>query len=208
MSYRTIKIPIRKVLRSYDVLHPIITRNVLLVNEITTRSYELLKLHLLHYPKTLITRRFMTDVFNLIGSTKPARNQELQQVYDEHFEHIYTKLDKTNLSHCLDTLQVEMIKCLETNIKTHFFRYQNRYVNETFDLKNNKSLKYELTQVKWDLNNGTLKSNVKYHDWIKTNKCPLDTNKVKFHPQSFLPYLIDLNKNGYTTNKCCHANTL
>lgn len=192
--FRSLKLPLKRVLRNYDVVHPVLDETVLRLNEIATRSFQLLKLLLLDNPRTHVDRKLLTQIFGLVGSSKTCSNVELQRVYDSYFAPIYEKLDKKNLSGCLDTLQAEMIRCLETNVRTHFYKHVNRFVNETFDLKHNENVRKELAQVKRDLYlGGQAKSDPRYHEWIDANRAPNESRLEKY-PQEYVPYLISLNK--------------
>jgi len=82
-------------------------------------------------------------------------------------------------------MATDMKTNIDNNIKLHFFKYVNRFVNSSFKKVNSqliekaekgkkaelrKELSKDVYEIKQDLLNNTLKSNVKYHDWIKTHK--------------------------------------
>jgi hypothetical protein len=113
------------------------------------------------------------------------------------------KLDGKNLSQILCYMSIDMITNIENNIKLHFVKYLNRFVNSSFKLINNellekcekgtktklrKELNKDLYEIKQDLINNTLKSNVKYHEWINTHKVnifPTEyTNSYEFDIQN------------------------
>ena len=123
------------------------------------------------------------------------------------------KIDGTNLSHILGFMETDMITNIENNIKMHFIKYVKLFVNSSFKKQNNdllsqcekgtktnlrKELNKDLYEIKEDLLNKTLKSNVKYHKWINThNKCIFpteckDSYEIDVHgnPQNYIKSMI------------------
>jgi hypothetical protein len=90
-----------------------------------------------------------------------------------------------------------MITCINNNISIHFIKYLGKYINELFknpvskQIKENykdkkvrkemyKQLNLEIKQLKNDLFNDKIEeSNIKYHQWIKTNRPLLFPNKIE-----------------------------
>jgi hypothetical protein len=194
--FRTIKVPLRKILKHYDEIIPKIEDMVLRINKFATVGYEFIKLYVLdQYENELelpkINKVFIKNVFSLLGqgSNKGRKSQipqDLQEFYDEIFSEIYPdKINSIHLSYILPILIDEMIRCIETNTKTNFLKYLTRYINIT--LKNPKAseikalnlpkeeskilynqLYKEIREVKDDLINGKInKSDSKYHKFIK-----------------------------------------
>jgi len=94
---------------------------------------------------------------------------------------------------------IDMITNINNNIQEHFINHLNKYVNIIFDVKNkrdeitknnkdkiirkelHKQLYEEINKVKKDLITfGSFTSDVKYHEWIKTEKCKIFPNKTQF----------------------------
>ena len=153
--FRTIKVPLRKILKHYDEIIPKIEDTVLRVNKFATMGYEFIKLYVLNkYENELelpkINKVFIKTVFSLLGqgSNKGRKSQipdDLQEFYDEVFTEIYPdKINSVHLSYILPILIDEMIRCIETNTKTNFLKYLTRYINIT--LKNPKE--YEIKALK------------------------------------------------------------
>jgi len=194
--FRTIKIPLQKILKHYDEIIPKIEDTVLRVNKFATVGYEFIKLYVLdQYENELelpkINKVFIKTIFSLLGqgSNKGRKSQipdDLQEFYDDIFTEIYPdKINSIHLSYILPILIDEMIRCIETNTKTNFLKYLTRYINIT--LKNPKvseikalklpkeeskvlynQLYKEIRDVKDDLINGKInKSDKKYHKFIK-----------------------------------------
>jgi hypothetical protein len=71
-NYRTIKVPLKKVIKHFDIIQPKFEESVLRVNQFATIGYAFLKLYVLHLfenkvelPK--INKALITKIFNLIG---------------------------------------------------------------------------------------------------------------------------------------------
>ena len=121
---------------------------------------------------------------------------EFIKLYNEQYKNLNynTKLDGKNLSQILSYMSIDMITNIENNIKLHFVKYLNRFVNSSFKLINNellnncekgtktklrKELNKDLYDIKQDLINNTLKSNKKYHEWINTHKVNIFPSEYK-----------------------------
>ena len=95
------------------------------------------------------------------------------------------KIDGKNLSQILNYMATDMLTNIENNIKLNFISYVRRFVNSSFRKQNNnilencekgkktivrKELNKDLYEIKEDLLNSTLNSNIKYHNWINLHK--------------------------------------
>ena len=115
------------------------------------------------------------------------------------------------------------------NIQMNFFKYLHQYVNENYlkkirrftkveweslsendkekytqEKETNKEIKKEIAKVKEDLIFGTLKSDKKYHEWIKneikvilpelTEKITKHEDGLKVNPFKYLQYMLIMNK--------------
>ena len=132
---------------------------------------------------------------------------EFKKLYDDEYKKLNyeNKLDGVNLSQILGYMSIDMITNIENNIKLHFVKYLNRFVNSSYKKQNNellekcekgtktklrKELNKDLYEIKQDLLNNTLNSNKKYHEWI--NK-----NKVNIFPKEFnTSYEFDIQNNS------------
>lgn len=94
-------------------------------------------------------------------------------------------IDGSYLSQVLNNMAIDMKTNVENNIKLHFFKYVNRFVNSSFRKINNnlidkankgkkielrKILNKDIHEIKQDLLNNILKSNDKYHEWINKHR--------------------------------------
>jgi hypothetical protein len=136
------KVPLTKILKHQDIIIPKLEDAVLRSNQFVTLGYEFLKLFILQTLENsqelpIINKAFVKRIFSLIGSgskqgrkCKTVENDLVSIFYDEVFSKIYpNKLDSVHLSYVLTLASEEMVKCLETNLKTHFIKYINKYIN-------------------------------------------------------------------------------
>lgn len=65
---------------------------------------------------------------------------EFKKLYDDEYKKLYyeTKLDGINLSQILCYMSIDMLTNIENNIKLHFIKYVNRFVNSSFKKQNNE----------------------------------------------------------------------
>jgi hypothetical protein len=224
---------LKKVLKRPEIL-PKIEDAVLRMNEIATRSYQFIKFYIWHLfinnkPIPTINKPFLTKVFDLVAEkrknkTRPVKVKpnSLRNFYNKHFGKFYTdKPCKTNLNSALKELKEEMIRCIETNIKTHFIDYIRKYINILYRnparkiIKDNKTLTkaartalYKaLNKEMKDLKNDFIKCQVKdsdpkYHQWLQNEIKTLFPFKVNQHvayhvkedPQKYLLPALRINR--------------
>uniref|UniRef100_A0A6C0EFP5 Uncharacterized protein n=1 Tax=viral metagenome TaxID=1070528 RepID=A0A6C0EFP5_9ZZZZ len=140
---------------------------------------------------------------------------EFKKLYDDEYKKLNykVKLDGVNLSQILGYMSIDMLTNIENNIKLHFIKYLNRFVNSSYKKQNNellekcekgtktilrKQLNKDLYEIKQDLINNTLNSNIKYHEWInkhKNNIFPKEFNTsyefdIQNNPQNYIKGMI------------------
>jgi hypothetical protein len=204
------------------------------MNEIATRSYQFIKFYIWHLfinnkPIPVIDKPFLTKVFDLVAEkrknkTRPVKVKpnSLRNFYNKHFGKFYTdKPCKTNLNSALKELKEEMIRCIETNIKTHFIDYVRKYINILYRnparkiIKDNKTLTKAARAILYkalnkemkDLKNDFIKCQVKdsdpkYHQWLQNEIKTLFPFKVNQHvayhvkedPQKYLLPALMINR--------------
>jgi len=226
---RTVKIPLDNIIMRKDDLK-IIFDAVNRTNQIVIHVYMFIRLYLLdkynggkQIPN--IDRDFMAAAIRTISAVKKAGppvkgenlklTNKLKEFYDSTYKHLgyKNKIDGTNLSHILDTVETDIITNIENNIKLNFFKYVKQFVNVFFkskfkdmiekadkkdkvDLK--KVLDKDLSEIKQDLINNTSISNPKYHKWIKKHRSNVFPNEYKnsyefdiiHYPQKYLKNMI------------------
>ena len=171
-------------------------------NQIVIHTYQFLRLWILHkYKNNLdipeinfntLKMAFCALTTNDKGGNKPQGDnlkllEEFEKFYLEHYKNLNydNKINGSYLSQILNSMAVDMLTNIENNIKLHFFKYLNRFVNSSFKKQNNdlvekaekgkkteirKQLNKEVYEIKQDLLNNTLNSNPKYHNWINTHR--------------------------------------
>ncbi len=158
----------------------------------------------------------------LLDSQGPKPKGENLKLYDE-FKKLYEdeykqlnyedKLDGVNLSQILSYMSIDMLTNIENNIKLHFIKYVNRFVNSSYKKQNNEllekcekgtktklrnELNKDLYEIKQDLINNTLNSNIKYHEWINKHKVKIFPNEfntsyefdIQINPQNYIKGMI------------------
>jgi hypothetical protein len=227
-----VKVPLKKILKYPQTLMPKFEVAIQITNQFAQRAYEFIKLFIIHNHKNsdtipIISKSLLVNIFNLIGKNKgpcgrPSKykNDAFVKFYQDIFANIYPdKLCKSNLSYILKQLQNEIITCLETNLKTHFIDYLNKYINIIHrdpakkviqSLQMNKedrrqayyALNQEIKAIKIDLINcQTQLSLPKYHNWLQEQIKILFPFKfvksisydVKVSPQKYLASALYIN---------------
>jgi hypothetical protein len=196
------KCSLEKILKNSQLNKPILFDACIRTNQIVIHGYQFLRLWILHKYKNnidipkitfdIIKMSFNALTLNDKGGNKPQGDNlklydELNKFYDEHYKNLNyeNKISSSYLSQILNSMAVDMLTNIENNIKMHFFKYVNRFVNSSFKKINiellekakegkktelRKNLNKEIYEVKQDLLNNTLKSNEKYHKWINTHR--------------------------------------
>lgn len=172
-----------------------------------------------------ITINFISMAFKVIsknckgGNTPKGANLKLLNNMKLFYMSDYKKLGYTkkisgkNLSHIFNYMKTDILTNIENNVKMHFMSYVKRFVNSSFREGNNKllekairgtkvalrkELNKDLYDIKEDLINNTLKSNIKYHEWInkhKPNILPTEFKHsyefdIKHEPQKYIKNMI------------------
>ena len=220
-KYKCIKLPINSILNNNDESQKIfntIQDAVYRTNYITTKTSLLLRLWCLDkyhngidIPLINENTIKMSMKSILLSSRGPKpKNNNLLLLNEFKNLHNFTLEDGVNLSSILDYYAITILTSIETNIKMHFFDYVNRFINSYFkvfyeDEITNKEFKKQLFKdlyvVKNDILNGTLKANVKFHNWINEYRFKIVPEEfeinyyydVKATPQKYLKYMIFMN---------------
>ena len=187
-KYRCLKVPFHSLFRKEnienDTIFSTIQDAVTRANQITTKTYFVLRLWLLNkyhtnQPIPVITDNTISMCMNSLlkpSSGNKPKGDNLQLLQEFKKFHSFDLEDGANLSAILDYYKVTMITAIENNIKMRFFDYVKRFVNAYFEhlyqdqTKNKefkKQLKKELYQVKNDIINHTVTCGEKYHTWLR-----------------------------------------
>ena len=220
-KYKCIKLPINSILNNNEESQNIfntIQDAVYRTNYITTKTSLLLRLWCLDKYHNGIDIPFINEntikmcmkSLILASSGPKPKNNNLLLLNEFKNLHNFTLEDGVNLSSILDYYAITILTSIETNIKMHFFDYVNRFINSYFkvfykDEITNKEFKKQLFKdlyvVKNDILNGTLKANVKFHNWINEYRFKIVPEEfeinyyydVKATPQKYLKYMIFMN---------------
>ena len=220
-KYRCIKVPLHSILHKDDNAIKIfntIQDAVYRTNYITTKTSLLLRLWCLekyHHNIDIpiidenTIRMCMKSLLVPSSGPKPKNNNLL--LFNEFKSlHNFELEDGKNLSSILNYYAITILTSIENNIKLHFFDYVNRFINSYFkhvnkdnlnDKEFKKQLFKELHSVKSDILNGTLKSDEKYHNWLKEYRykiVPEQYDKsyhydMKCNHQKYIKHMIFMN---------------
>ena len=224
-KYRCLKLPISHILfknkekeeevkKNMDFLQNAIVR----ANSITSKSYLLLRLWVLHkYHANQEIPEITEDTISMAmksinKSTMGQKPKGNNAVLLEEFQKLRTTItdfeleDGSNLSYVLGYYTTTMLTSIENNIKMRFFDYVKRFINSHFKHlyqeqldtkpKNKEFTKQfyrEINLVKNDIlnNNVILTCDEKYHSWVKENR-------YKIVPETFeISYYYDIKVSPY-----------
>ena len=228
-KYRTLKCPIKTIIKKEKHLSSIMDA-VIRTHKLTIHVYQLLRLWLLDKYDANNLPTITTDTIKMAykvlsldsAGPKPKGTNlnvlnELQELYDNEYKNLdcLQKIDASNLSQIIGYSCVDIMKNIENNIKKHYIKYINRFVNSSFKKEHTeilnqyngkeqcakrKELRQELYDVKKDLQENTLDSNEKYHNWIKKHRSNITPstindkhtlqNDIECHPQKYLKNMI------------------
>jgi hypothetical protein len=158
----------------------------------------------------IITSNFIRMAFRTLTLSNDGRppdavnlqiSKRLNTYYNNEFKvklNIKDEIDASNLSYILGPINDEILISIENNIKYHFAKHLNKFINVSFKINLNdklskkeqtnntekeiKSKHYsDLNKVKNDLLNNTDDCPIEYKKWIKTNKKNLIPQNLSFY---------------------------
>ena len=223
--YKAVKVPIKHILKQPEIHLPKINNAVMKCHKIVVHTLMFMKLYLLDYYEThqtlpVIDTKFINTIMKVVCGEKTEKRgkpaseitkQEKEKFiafFEEHYLPLTQnkELNYTNLNTVLDYLKLTVLTVYETNIKSHFVEYVERYVNvmwkkqfltqkiksKTTLTKKEKETKLrklgnELRKIKNDILNvetTEYKSHSSYHSWINEQKKKIMPVKSKFEKQS------------------------
>ena len=223
--YKAVKVPIKHILKQPEIHLPKINNAVMKCHKIIVHTLMFMKLYLLDYYEKhqtlpVIDTKFINTIMKVVCGEKTEKRgkpaseitkQEKEKFiafFEEHYLPLTQneELNYTNLNTVLDYLKLTVLTVYETNIKSHFVEYVERYVNvmwkkqfltqkiksKTTLTKKEKETKLrklgsELRKIKNDILNvetTEYKSHSSYHSWINEQKKKIMPVKTKFEKQS------------------------
>ena len=216
--FKGIKLSLKSVLKQPDINLPKITNAVIKCNKIVIQTLQFMKLFILnHYEKhnslPIINDEFINSCMKILctenASGRPPKKEikelkdTLTAFYKSDFQPLIQNdnLDYTHMNTILDYLTIDILTMYENNIKFHYVKYVERYVNVVWKKKFivNKIRKLNLTQkekeqrvnklcsqlrkIKSDILNvdkSGYKSQPSYHTWINQHKQFITPNKPTY----------------------------
>ena len=223
--YKAVKVPIKHILKQPEIHLPKINNAVMKCHKIVVHTLMFMKLYLLDYYEThqtlpVIDTKFINTIMKVVCGEKTEKRgkpaseitkQEKEKFiafFEEHYLPLTQneELNYTNLNTVLDYLKLTVLTVYETNIKSHFVEYVERYVNVMWKKQfltqkikskttltkkeketNLRKLGNELRKIKNDILNvetTEYKSHSSYHLWINEQKKKIMPVKTKFEKQS------------------------
>lgn len=193
IKYTVLKIPLAKIVKDSDTQTQIFKAADRL-NRITLHLYQFLRLWALNHFTTTgkvpkITKdtiqmayRAILDTVSCPGRKPSGANklllEEFETFFTEHYQPLCgVKSNGRNLTNIINEyMSIDILTNIENNIRCHYSKYINRYVNGHFldtlemttkaEREIRKQVKSQLAAVKRDLMTGKLTSDNKYHFWI------------------------------------------
>jgi hypothetical protein len=195
-----VKCNLNKIIRNYDYKHQLFDTcfrtNKIVIQAYQFLRLWILEHYHNNIDIPIITTDIIKMIFNSLSSSNKGGNRPkgnnliMLNNFNTFYEDIYKdlsneKVDSCYLSQILNSMAIDMLTNIENNIKQHFFKYVKKFVNSSYKNINNiilentkdslkietrKLLNKELYEIKEDLINNTLLSNVKYHEWINKHR--------------------------------------
>jgi len=236
--FRIVKCPLKTILKNHDTIQPIIEKTVIEINQFVILGYQFIRLYLLdkfnnNQELPTINKQFILDVLKIVGSTKTNAGKQkteskiknkdskddIKLFYISTFSNLTDIVPSySNKTHIIEQTSLEMLRCIETNISTHFIKYLFKYINCLFKIPKSiiikqekdkekrkemyKELNEEIRNLKSDLINNKIEdSKEEYHRWINENKQFLYPSKIsksvaydiKINPLKYMKYSIYIN---------------
>lgn len=148
----TTKCPLKKVIKNTPLLLTI-NETVLKVHKIVIQIYQFINLYLIHkydnnedFPK--IDIKFIKHVIKTITTKKNKRGLAIKESssgilhdLDDFYSNEYKEkcisdddiIESSKLNYILAYDCIDIVTCIENNIKEHFLNYINKFVNISFD---------------------------------------------------------------------------
>ena len=159
--YRTIKCPLKSVLKQFDTIQPILDNTVKDMNQLVIYTYQFIRLYFIdkfNGNKELpeLNKYFILDCMKIIGTSETNRgkqknedkikNKEIKDDIKIFNDNIFSKIVNEKISYSnktfiLEQIAKEMITCIKTNISTHFLKHLYKYINIKFKKPKNDEIK-------------------------------------------------------------------
>lgn len=210
--YKTIKIPLKTILRNHTEVQPILNEIIFSMNDLITHTYQFIRLYLLHlyhhnkdFPT--INETFILYCLKTLGIRdnrgKKSINQQLLEDLDYFYITEYQPLlqhQKTllkNTTFILPYIATQILTTLTNNIEQRFVQHLLRFINKT-TIDIDKTIKFKFKHQILQLDENT---NPIFDDWksMYLDKIfPTDIKKsvyydVKVRPFKYLSRMLFMN---------------
>ena len=227
-NFIVVKTSLKSILKDYETNFPIINNLVLECNEIVIRTYQFIRLFILHkyYKNETIPKLDKDTILYFIRAGgirdkrgKTAMNKvfekELNDFYDKEYQPCINnpKYNLKNKSYITPYLAQQIQTSFNNNLKEHFITRMRRFMNvmkpnDDMDKKDFNKIKNLILLDKID------KISENYKLWsenIKSSYLPKEYEKcygydVKVRPEKYLFYTIKMNETIETLNNAIRNN--
>jgi hypothetical protein len=145
-AYKTLKIPLKTILRDKTVIQPLINQLVFDINDLVVHTYQFIRLYILHIyhknePLPEITETFVLYCLKTLGVRDNRGRQSVDTDLVEKLETFYvteyqpllnhTKVSLKNTTFLLPYVASQIFTCLSNNVQEHFLQHLLRFINKT-----------------------------------------------------------------------------
>jgi len=227
-NFIVVKTSLKSVLKDYETNFPIINNLVLECNEIVIRTYQFIRLFILHkyYKNETIPKLDKDTILYFIRACgirdkrgKTATNKVFEKELNDFYETEYQpcinkpKYNLKNKSYITPYLAQQIQTSFNNNLKEHFITRMRRFMNVTkpdddMDKKDFNKIKNLILLDKMD----KIPENYKlWSESIKNNYLPKEYEKcygydVKVSPEKYLFYTIKMNETIEKLNNAIRSN--
>ena len=143
--YKTIKVPLKHIIKNFEINQPKINDLSIMAHKIVIHTLQFMKMYLINYYNInnklpTIDASFINCCMKILCKEKstgrPAKTEikELKDTltvfYNQHYKQLQLdELEYTHMNTILDYLSISIITDYENNIKCHYVEYIERYVN-------------------------------------------------------------------------------
>jgi hypothetical protein len=214
-SFRTLKIPLKTILRNHKEFQPCINELVFEMNGLVIHTYQFIRLYLLYLYNQKLELPTLDETFILycvrtLGTRdnrgKQSANQELLGKLNSFYETKYQPLlqhEKTNLknkTHLLPYMASQIYTCYSNNTQEHFIQHFKRFINKTTStITEDKAILHTFKNKLLMLENDT---DPIFNQWKATHLANILPNKIdkniyydiKVKPLDYLKGMLIMNE--------------
>uniref|UniRef100_A0A6C0HTT7 Transposase n=1 Tax=viral metagenome TaxID=1070528 RepID=A0A6C0HTT7_9ZZZZ len=212
-AYKTLKIPLKSILRDCHTVQLVINQLVFDINELVIHSYQFIRLYIVdcyhrNQPLPNINETFVLYCIKTLG-TRDNRGRQcadselaetLQTFYETEYQPLlnHEKIALKNTTFLLPYVSSQIFTCLSNNSQEHFIQHFLRFINQTTqDITEDKAVLHTFKHQVAFLED----TNEMFQEWKNTHLphiFPTDIQKnlpydVKVRPLSYLKGMLYMN---------------